>query len=72
MMVLRREQGTIEHRKFAELPSFVREDDLFVFNDTRVVPARFFSNDRRIELLRVDNVDPRGIHTLNDPEVIPK
>jgi len=58
MMVLRREQGTIEHRKFAELPSFVREDDLFVFNDTRVVPARFFSNDKRIELLRVDNADP--------------
>ena len=58
MMVISREQGTIEHRKFAELPSFVREDDLFVFNDTRVVPARFFSNDKRIELLRVDNADP--------------
>ena len=37
MMVISREQGTIEHRKFAELPSFVRNDDLFVFNDTRVV-----------------------------------
>ena len=58
MMVISREQGTIEHRKFAELPSFVRDDDLFVFNDTRVVPARFFSDDRRIELLRVDNADP--------------
>ena len=58
MMVISREQDTIEHRKFAELPSFVRDDDLFVFNDTRVVPARFFSNDRRIELLRVDNADP--------------
>ena len=58
MMVISREQDTIEHRKFAELPSFVRDDDLFVFNDTRVVPARFFSNDKRIELLRVDNADP--------------
>ncbi|MBB08587.1 MAG: tRNA preQ1(34) S-adenosylmethionine ribosyltransferase-isomerase QueA, partial [Roseibacillus sp.] len=29
MMVISREQGTIEHRKFAELPSFVRDDDLF-------------------------------------------
>lgn len=58
MMVINREQSTIEHHNFAELPSFIRNDDLLVFNDTRVVRARFFSNDRRIELLRVDCTDP--------------
>ena len=58
MMVINREQSTIEHHDFAELPSFIRNDDLLVFNDTRVVRARFFSNDRRIELLRVDCADP--------------
>ena len=58
MMLINREQSTIEHHNFAELPSFIRNDDLLVFNDTRVVRARFFSNDRRIELLRVDCTDP--------------
>jgi len=55
MMVIDRERGTIEHRLFSGLPTFLRDNDLLVFNDTRVIPARFFSNDKRIELLRVDN-----------------
>ena len=29
-------------RRFAELPSFLRRDDLLVFNDTRVLQARLF------------------------------
>ena len=58
MMVINREKGTIKHHQFCDLPAFVRKNDLFVFNDTRVVPARFFSNDRRVELLRVDCADP--------------
>ena len=58
MMVINREEGTITHHRFCDLPTVVRENDLFVFNDTRVVPARFFSNDRRVELLRVDCADP--------------
>ncbi|HBM77750.1 MAG TPA: tRNA preQ1(34) S-adenosylmethionine ribosyltransferase-isomerase QueA [Verrucomicrobiales bacterium] len=58
MMVINRQEGTIEHRQFCDLRNFVQENDLFVFNDTRVVPARFFSNDKRIELLRVDCADP--------------
>ena len=57
MMVIHRESAEIEHLKFSDLTRFVRESDLFVFNDTRVVPARFFSNDHRIELLRVENSD---------------
>lgn len=57
MMVIHRESGEIKHLVFSDLTKFVREGDLFVFNDTRVVPARFFSNDQRIELLRVENSD---------------
>ena len=29
-------------RQFAELPTLLRTDDLLVFNDTRVIKARFF------------------------------
>ncbi|HEY5037258.1 MAG TPA: S-adenosylmethionine:tRNA ribosyltransferase-isomerase, partial [Chthoniobacterales bacterium] len=44
MMVLERASLTIAHRKFTELPEFVRPDDLLVLNDTRVLPARRFSD----------------------------
>ncbi len=57
MLVVHRSTQTIEHRMFRDLPEYIREGDLFVMNDTRVVPARFFSNDGRIELVRA------GLHT---------
>jgi S-adenosylmethionine:tRNA ribosyltransferase-isomerase len=37
----RRDDRSIHHRTFADLPSLLRPGDLLVFNDTRVVPARF-------------------------------
>ncbi len=55
MMVLHRTAGTIEHRAFAEFPDFMREGDLVVLNDTRVIPARAFSDDGRIELLFLES-----------------
>jgi S-adenosylmethionine:tRNA ribosyltransferase-isomerase len=58
MLVIDRARGTIAHRKFSELQQYVQFGDHFVFNDTRVIPARFFSNDGRTELLRLDNGDP--------------
>jgi len=58
MMVVHRDGGTIEHRQFTDLPSFAKPGDLFVFNDTRVVPARFFSPDGKREVLRLDAITP--------------
>ena len=37
----RRGDRSIAHKTFAELPSLLRRGDLLVFNDARVVPARF-------------------------------
>jgi S-adenosylmethionine:tRNA ribosyltransferase-isomerase len=34
--------GTIEHSRFATLPSFVPSNALLIFNDTRVIPARLY------------------------------
>jgi len=42
LMVLCRRTGRTTLHRFAELPSLLREDDLLVVNDTRVIPARFF------------------------------
>lgn len=54
MLVVDRQAGTIDHRMFSDLPEFVREGDLFVMNNTRVVPARYFSNEGSREVLRLE------------------
>ena len=41
MMVLN-ESGEISHRKFLDLINYLKEGDLLVFNNTRVIPARLF------------------------------
>ena len=46
MMVLRREERTIEHRRFVELKMFLRPGDLLVLNDTRVLAAKRVSSDQ--------------------------
>ena len=67
MMVVDRASGRIEHRHFSEFSEFVRTGDLLVLNDTRVRPARFFSNDGRIELLKLDADSPRRWKCLVKP-----
>jgi S-adenosylmethionine:tRNA ribosyltransferase-isomerase len=57
MMVLDRAHGTIQHRHFLELPTFVRQSDLLVLNNTRVLPARRFSDDGTIEFLFLEQLD---------------
>ncbi len=42
MMVLSRESGQIEHRRFYELHEYLRPGDCLVINDTRVLPARLY------------------------------
>jgi S-adenosylmethionine:tRNA ribosyltransferase-isomerase len=40
LLVLRRDGGFIEHRRFGCLPEYVEEGDVVVLNDSRVIPAR--------------------------------
>src|SRR5438876_6391874 len=56
MMVLRRDAQTIEHRQFVKLKTLLGPGDLLVLNDTRVVPARKFSDDGGIEFLFVERL----------------
>ena len=42
MMVVRRDTGSIVHRRFSDLPDLLRPADLIVVNNTRVFPARVF------------------------------
>ena len=40
LMVLHREDGSLEHRIFRDIADFLRPGDTLVINDTRVIPAR--------------------------------
>ena len=42
MLMVQREGGDPEHRKFSDLQSSLNGDELLVLNDTRVIPARLF------------------------------
>jgi len=42
MLLLNRESGAWNDTKFANLPHLLRGDELLVFNNTRVLPARLF------------------------------
>lgn len=40
LMMLNRGDGSIEHRRFFEIVDYLRDGDVLVFNDSRVIPAR--------------------------------
>lgn len=73
MMVFHRKTGKIEHKIFKEILGFFDEHDVFVFNDTKVFPARLYGlkekTGARIEvfLLRELNPDLRLWDVLVDP-----
>jgi S-adenosylmethionine:tRNA ribosyltransferase-isomerase len=67
MLVVDRARGTLEHRRFSDISGLSRPGDLWVLNNTRVVPARFFSNDGRQEVLRLDVLGPRSWRCMVKP-----
>ncbi|MFZ5643142.1 MAG: tRNA preQ1(34) S-adenosylmethionine ribosyltransferase-isomerase QueA [Bacillota bacterium] len=40
LMVVKREKGTFEHRKFKDIVEYLHPGDVLVLNETRVIPAR--------------------------------
>ena len=73
LMVLHRKTGEIEHKIFKELLEYFDEKDLFVFNNTRVFPAKLDGNKEktgaRIEvfLLRELNEEHKLWDVLVEP-----
>lgn len=47
MLVLHKKTGEIEHRIFKDIIEYFNEGDLFIFNDTRVFPAKLYGNKER-------------------------
>ena len=46
LMVVRRDEGTIEHKCFADLPSLLNFGDILVRNNSKVIPARLIGHRR--------------------------
>ena len=73
LMVINRAKGTIEHRIFKDIIEYFDEKDLFIFNDTKVFPARLYGNKEKtgaeieIFLLRELNRELRLWDVLVDP-----
>jgi S-adenosylmethionine:tRNA ribosyltransferase-isomerase len=73
LMVIRRKTGEIEHKVFKDVLDYFNEDDLFIFNDTKVFPARLYGNKEKtgaqieVFLLRELNHDMRLWDVLVEP-----
>jgi len=73
LMVVHKNTGEIEHKIFKDILDYYDDKDIFVFNDTKVFPARLYGNKEktgaRIEvfLLRELNEELRLWDVLVDP-----
>ncbi len=73
LIVVHRDTGEIEHRIFKDILDYFEEKDRFIFNDTKVFPARLYGNKEKtgaeieIFLLRELNRELRLWDVLVDP-----
>ena len=60
LLVLHRRSGRMDHRRFADLPEYLRAGDVLIVNDTKVIPARLFGtfeDGKSVEVLLVRPVE---------------
>ncbi|MBQ5894194.1 MAG: tRNA preQ1(34) S-adenosylmethionine ribosyltransferase-isomerase QueA [Rikenellaceae bacterium] len=73
LMVVNRAKGTIEHKTFKDVIDYFDTNDIFIFNNTKVFPARLYGNKEKtgaeieIFLLRELNREQRLWDVLVDP-----
>lgn len=73
LMVLHRDSGKIEHRMFKDILDYFDDGDAFIFNNTKVFPARLYGNKEKtgakieVFLLRELNAKQRLWDVLVDP-----
>ncbi|QWC21819.1 tRNA preQ1(34) S-adenosylmethionine ribosyltransferase-isomerase QueA [Bacillus haikouensis] len=71
LMVLDKENGSIEHYRFKNIVDFLEEGDCLVLNDTKVLPARLFGQKgdtgANIEVLLLKQEDGDQWETLVKP-----
>jgi len=73
LMVVHRQTGKIEHKKFKDVLGYFNDGDCMILNDTKVFPARMYGNKEKtgakieVFLLRELNAESRLWDVLVDP-----
>ena len=73
LLVVNRKTREIEHKVFKEITTYFKENDVLIFNNTKVFPARLYGNKEKtgaeieVFLLRELNRDQRLWDVLVDP-----
>ncbi len=71
LLVLDKTDGTLEHRRFPDILSYLKEGDCLVINDTKVIPARLFGvkedTQAKIEVLLLKRMEQHVWETLVKP-----
>ena len=67
MMVIDRTTGSISCHMFDDFLNFIENDDLCIFNNTKVVKSRFISDDQKIEITRLNESEPNVWKCLVKP-----
>ncbi|MFI3260250.1 MAG: tRNA preQ1(34) S-adenosylmethionine ribosyltransferase-isomerase QueA [bacterium] len=72
LLVMNKENGLLEDKKFSDILSFFKEGDCIVLNDTKVLPARIFlkkeETNANIELLLLKNLEKDIWQCLAKPQ----
>jgi S-adenosylmethionine:tRNA ribosyltransferase-isomerase len=56
MMIVNRATGQIDHEHFRHINRFIQPEDLLVLNNTKVIPARIWSQKPNVELLLIEHL----------------
>jgi S-adenosylmethionine:tRNA ribosyltransferase-isomerase len=71
LMVLHREDGSVEHKVFRDIVDYLEEGDCMVLNNSRVIPARLFGvkedTGAKMEFLLLKRIDIDKWETLVKP-----
>ncbi len=62
LLLLNKNSGETSHKKFYELPNFLKSGDLLVLNNTKVIPARLYGkreSGKEIEILLVNKLNEK-------------
>jgi S-adenosylmethionine:tRNA ribosyltransferase-isomerase len=73
LLVVHKDTGKLEHKVFKDIVNYVNDEDVMVFNNTKVFPARLYGNKEKtgakieVFLLRELNQEQRLWDVLVDP-----
>ena len=75
LLLLHKKSGKVDHGKFPEIRTYLKEGDLILFNDTRVMPARLIGKKEtggKVELLLCRHIKTDGMEGLEEWQCMAK